>query len=347
MARLVPATEADLTPVSLTSMLARAFPNCQIESLSKTRIGIDYGLASTNFRCEIEGQNAPTSLVAKLWDTEGVGGTSEVNFYDHVGSKLSSSIPCCYYGAIDKEQHRGVLLLEDIANARQGDCTERASFEETARLTITLAEIHAAHWRDSNLNSWVWLPDFRPLNATPEWLEPRAEKIQQLYGELFDPLSRNLLAIAPKVAARANALLAGGYQTLVHGDLHLDNVIFDDLNCRLYLLDWASAVKGSPALDLQVLLFDIGPLDHFNQLFEIYVVNVRELGAELEEAQLIQKLEGGLLRNFIRQTCGLANWPNPHGRSLEIIKTSIERAILAVNFWHEQNPALFSFGGKY
>ena len=336
-------TEHELKPDVLTTLLENAFPNANIDSAATERIGQGYGLASELYRCELEGKNVPQSVIAKLWETDGLGGENEVAFYSQLGSKLSKSIPKCYFGKIDKAQKRGFLLLEDFRDARQGDCTERSSFEEASRIAMILAEIHAMHWDNSDLENWDWLPAMRPLNISSEWHEPRRTNVIERFGELFDTFSRSLLDNSLEIAKRSMSRLEHISQTLVHGDLHLDNVLFDDQNKQIVLLDWASVVKSTPAIDLEVLLLDIAPLDCFDDLLEIYIDRVRELGVELDQTQLIQEIEAVLLRNFVRFTLGLANWPCESLREMQIARSSIQRMTEAVNHWNERNSELFNF----
>jgi aminoglycoside/choline kinase family phosphotransferase len=53
------------------------------------------------------------------------------------------------------------------------------------------------------------------------------------------------------------AELAAGAQTLIHADLHLDNVIFDARGDgrSAVVLDWQTASVGSPAWDVALFLF--------------------------------------------------------------------------------------------
>ena len=96
------------------------------------------------------------------------------------------------------------------------------------------------------------------------------------------------------------ATLAGGPRTLIHADLHLDNVIFDGRgNARsAVVLDWQTACIGSPAWDVALFLFDSLSIDDRraaeNALLQRYATLLAEHGV------------GGYTVEELRADCRLA-----------------------------------------
>lgn len=340
----IPTSSTEITCDWLTFALSTSFPELDLKFVDIVQIGQGYGLASELYRCALNGISVPNSVIVKLWDTEGPGGTHEVKFYECFGSELTTAIPRSYFGVIDEAKQRGVLILEDIRDVRQGDCLERIPFERAAALANILAELHAAWWQHPKLASESWLPSKRSLNVTSDWIESRREALLLKYGALIDPFSRTLLQHAGQALERSNQLLADAPDTLLHGDFHLDNVLFDDTSATVHVLDWASTGVGSAAVDVFELLFNIGFLEDFDRLFAHYRDRLgRHEKVQFSVEQLSFQLEGVLLRNFVRYTCGLANWPSTSEREHRIAVTSIKRMTLAVNMWNERNPELFRF----
>jgi aminoglycoside phosphotransferase (APT) family kinase protein len=81
---------------------------------------------------------------------------------------------------------------------------------------------------------------------------------------------------------------------LIHGDLHLDNLIFDgDADRPVVVLDWQTAAVGPPAWDLALFVFGSLGVDDRRaaeaELFERYVTLLARHGVRdysVEELQL-------------------------------------------------------------
>lgn len=293
------------------------------------RIGQDFGLTSELVRCRLEGAR---SVIVKLWATDGQAGTREVAFYERFAPRLGIRVPRRHFGAIDEATKRGVLVLEDLEGARQGDCLLQADPRDAAAIAATLATMHATWWGSSELA----LPSALVLRD-PEWLELRRTRFFERYS--VDPATRLVLENLEAAQARADERLADAPETLVHDDLHLDNVVFEDGD-RPVILDWARAARGPAAVDLAQLLFDITPLRHFDETLRIYA---EALGNRANVAELRHQLGGALLRKVIRETCGMAMWEPATDREGAILTTGLERNALTIQWWRARDPDLFRF----
>jgi thiamine kinase-like enzyme len=89
-------------------------------------------------------------------------------------------------------------------------------------------------------------------------------------------------------------------RTVIHGDLHLDNLIFDRhrRDRPVVLFDWQTAAVGVPAWDVALLVFDSLSMEARraaeDELFDRYLTQLRQLGVH---SYTLEQL---------RHDCGLA-----------------------------------------
>ena len=67
----------------------------------------------------------------------------EVGFYNDVASTVDVRTPRCHLAAIDLETHDFVLLLDDLAPARQGDQLAGCDVDLAERVLDQAAAFHA------------------------------------------------------------------------------------------------------------------------------------------------------------------------------------------------------------
>jgi hypothetical protein len=341
MPRPVPASEADLTADWLLRVLADGLTGGRTVLTSVERIGRDFGLASELYRCRLSGPEGPGSVVVKLWSTAGVAGPHEVRFYASFAPRLGIRVPACHFGSIDEEARRGVLVLEDIEGT-QGDCLQQLEPRGAAAVADTMAALHAAWWGRRELGEADWV---RPmLLRPPEWLHPRREEFLRRFGGSASATVRDLLDRVEQVEARAQELLDGGTRTLLHADLHLDNIVFEAGPERPVLLDWARVAKGPAVLDLAEVLFEMVPVDLVERTLEIYERGLERGGiSRAGPVSFRRQIGGALLRKTVNATCGVARWEPTSRREERIIVSSLERLARAIENWGEWNPDLFDF----
>ena len=205
------------------------------------RIGIGYGLAGAVYRVEAEAEHGPVSFVLKREGAEAIG--NALRFHRAVEPSVEGVIPRLFGGAVDDEAGTGVLLLEDVAPAVQGDalvpCTEAQAFA----VVHSLARVHAVRPEAGAGPRW------RPRVLSPgEW----AARLDAA-TKRFPWIAADKLGDIPERAERAVAALEAGPASWIHGDAHLDNVLFRPDGTAV-LLDWSAPVVGPPAIDLARML---------------------------------------------------------------------------------------------
>jgi len=221
---------------------------------------------------EAEG-NPPSSLIAKLPMATGdsISGyraaqqrepalarryyeraALEARFYREVDA---APVPRLYYSAVDDARERVVLLLEDLTPGRPGDALHGCSIDEAALVLERMAPFHA-RWRDghSRLNGFGRWAD--QLDARQERYDRNVGVFLERFGDRLPVDVRTLAEGLRSRLAGVVAPLVARDQTLIHGDLHLDNVLFDTPPAgRPVVLDWQTACVGPAALDLVMFMF--------------------------------------------------------------------------------------------
>jgi hypothetical protein len=221
-------------------------------------------------------------------------------FYEELAPKVPLRTPVLYYSAFDRDrgseqqakimafvdripvalaQHtlgvgkwiagrkkrRYVLLMEDLAPARVGDQVAGASPGDCARLLAAIASAHAAFWGGDALQEQFWVVsqsiDLRMRygmfkEARERFAKRYAALIESGLGHVIDWLSVHGLELSRK-------LCTGPPETMLHCDLRLDNVFFDDApsdtDADVIVFDWQLVRRGPAAYD--VAYFLSGALD--------------------------------------------------------------------------------------
>lgn len=338
----VPAAPEEITPKWLRKVLGATFTNNLPEAMEMQRIGQHYGLASEIYRCLWRGTDASRSVVIKVWDTSGPAGTGEAHFYNTFGAHVGTRVPTCYHAATDPFTQRGILVLEDLAGAVQGDCLQQLPLELARTVAQSLAGFHAT-WMEHERLQAEWLRPSGTWDLDEHWFMPRRALFLERFGDKLDDFARALLERLEHTPKVANARLEAADTTLLHGDLHLDNILFEN-GAAPTVLDWARCARGPLVLDLDALLFDMSQLEDTNQIIAAYLsAFAGHVGWAPDEGALRYQLGGALLWRFARSTCGVARWHPESPREAALIEVSIERAVRAVRHWWTQEPSLFSF----
>ena len=127
-----------------------------------TRIGADYGLSGRIHRVDAETERVGS--VSFILKEEGSAEVErELLFRSNCGESLRGCIPDSFGGVTDRKSGRGVLFLEDIAPAEQGDVLADAPTPKPESVMRALARIHGASWSlravlPANLPRWKASP---------------------------------------------------------------------------------------------------------------------------------------------------------------------------------------------
>lgn len=184
---------------------------------------------------------------------------SEVRFYRELAEQVTLSIPQCYYSALNEETGEFVLLLEDLAPARNGDRIVGCSPAEAELAIREAARFHAAWWGNPQLIQSHW--------AHSPGVSNTFQVVQYLYQQSWKPFTSRLASSLPKtiveIGRRLEDQMIQVYehlhrppQTLVHNDFMLDNFFFAEVDggFSLTVVDWQLLTVGRGAMDVASLL---------------------------------------------------------------------------------------------
>ncbi|HYC01225.1 MAG TPA: phosphotransferase [Candidatus Limnocylindrales bacterium] len=265
---IIPTPET-ITPRWLTERLREAgHTRATVADVTATRIGTGQIGKCIRFTMEVSGGDAstPRSLVGKFPSDDPTSRATgvalrnfrkEVCFYRHLQPRLKISTPRCYFAAIDGDGPDFLLLLEDLAPAKQGDQLAGTSIPIARTAVAELVGLHAPTWCDASLRGLEWLG------------EPAADSIEMVRGmyaaQLPGFLERYRGQLEPdeaRIIAQVAESKGPPFQPLqdvysvVHVDYRLDNLLIDGTRTpvRVSVVDWQTVTLGSPLSDVAYFL---------------------------------------------------------------------------------------------
>lgn len=239
-----------------------------------TVVGVDATAIGTGQMCDSlrlrlrygSGVAGPPSIVAKLPAADPTSRATarslrsyelEVRFYQQLAGDLPIRTPRCLYADIDVDEADFVLLLEDMAPARQGDQLAGCTPDEAAVAVAELPNLHAPRWGDPALASIEWLhrdPEARQAFMA-ELLPVLHTGFRERYQEwLDDEVGQACDALFGRLGVHLGARRGPG--TIVHGDYRLDNLLFGGLGggVPVAVVDWQTVGTGSAMDDVAYFL---------------------------------------------------------------------------------------------
>jgi hypothetical protein len=341
--RFVPASEGEVTDTWLQEVLSNVFPNDPIREIHAVRVGVGYGLASRIYRFRWRSGQHTSSVIVKLWNTDSPAGESEAFFYNTFGSVVGTRIPLCYYAAVGPSRNRGVLILEDLDPIEQGDDLQLLSIDRAQLLAQCLAGMHGKWMRSQVLEEVGWLRVPIPWKPEAGWVVSRRALFLERFADRLTQAAQDLLNRIEYAPAVINERLIHAPKTLLHDELHLDNIVFEGEG-KPVLLDWAKCARGPAVIDVYKLLFGISQPQDIEQVLNIYLKALEvSAGERFDAVDFHHQLGGVFLLMFAIGTCGIARWQPASQREVAMIDNGIQRTLRALEYWLRHDPALFSF----
>jgi fructosamine-3-kinase len=339
----VPASESEVAASWLQDALSDVFQDVQIRAVQTERVGEGYGLASRIFRYGWQGGEQINSVVVKLWSTDSLAGEREIHFFHQFGSARGARIPVCYHAAVDRNGKRGVLVLEDLEPVEQGDDLQQLPLDRAQLLAQSLAGMHARWMRSHDLEGADWLRVLYPWEPEVGWFASRRTVFLERFSDRLTHTARSLLNQIEYAPAVSNERLITAPNTLLHADLHLDNIVFER-DGNPVILDWANCARGPAASDVYRLLFGISQPQDIEPVLSTYLNSLEHNSGEHIDAEIFHHQLGGVfLHMFAIGTCGVARWQPTSKREAAMIDNGIQRTHFALEYWLEKDPALFYF----
>lgn len=245
----------------LPSAFLAAVLKVPVDEVEYERIGAGRGFASTVWRLTVRAHGRqPFSAVAKVGPDPALD--REMAFYRELAARLAAPAPHCWYAG-PAPDGTPVVLLEDLTRARGGDALAGGSVADIAAVLASMVPF----WRQpaagpvmGTLPLWGSDPAVRQERFRVSWASLREQLAAEVPREIWligERLRGSLGTVAAELRRTPGAA--------VHGDLHLDNVLFapGGARSRPVVLDWGSACTGPGAIDVfPFLAMSLSPEDH-------------------------------------------------------------------------------------
>lgn len=233
------------------------WPHGSVRLRSVARIGADYGLSGGQVY-RVHAVREDGGLVSFVVKREGVQAVERaLRFHRSVGWRVTGSVVPLLGGLIDPENETGVLLLEDVAPSEQGDVLGGCTDRQALAAVRSLARVHAASRTATGDAHHTDAPRWDANAATADVWETRLSAAAARFPEVLTPSFVDRLRGLPRIVEPAIESLHRSAACWIHGDAHLDNVLFRPDGTAV-LLDWSGAAIGPAPIDLARLLTE-GP----------------------------------------------------------------------------------------
>jgi hypothetical protein len=183
----------------------------------------------------------------------------EVKFFHDIAPEVDVPKPVCFFAGMDYETGSDIVVLEDLKRYRAGDQVAGVTTEEAKMVIDAIAPLHARYWgktdthllRDMMRIDGNYVEPFTP-SVTFTWQPALAN-----FGYVVpDEVKAGVEAYAAKIPDIMR-LMGQRTQTLIHGDVRMDNVMFGDGQPGLHpvvMLDWQAIMVSNPLQDLAWML---------------------------------------------------------------------------------------------
>jgi hypothetical protein len=263
----VAATPQAITAAWCEAVFRKLGHDVSVRSVTSKPIGTGQSAHSERFQVEYarwDGR-APQTFVAKLPHPDPTSRATghvhgsyarETNFYRQVAPTVRIRTPRCYYADIDPANSDFVLLLEDMAPARQGDQMHGCDVAVAEVAMLEIAGLHAPRWGDLSLLELKFLAGTGTSGSVARALyEPFWQGFLARYR---DRLAPELIRVGEGLVRHYDtyARTYPGARCATHGDYRLDNVLIANRNGRVTLavVDWQTAGVGCGAADVAYFL---------------------------------------------------------------------------------------------
>jgi aminoglycoside/choline kinase family phosphotransferase len=288
--------------VVLTRSLQERFPGIVVSSFSAIAIGTGQMADSLRVQMQHTGNSsAPQTLIAKIpKNNEASRAASritrcyevETSFYSEISSSVEARIPECYHVEYSKHDDEFLLLLEDLAPARQGDQLGGCGVDDAILAVTEMAKMHGSLWNSPSTNGKEWLIRNRSDAGknTLQLLQSVYPSFCQRYEGRIDS---KVVQVGQQLVSQFPEYFSAQPKpnTVVHRDFRLDNLLFGDWGGArgVAILDWQTASEGVAISDLSyfvgsALLPEVR-VEREREVVNHYVSVLNTYGAEITEEE--------------------------------------------------------------
>ncbi len=261
----------EYTRASLTDGWWSKVFDAKVRAGDPERIGD--GLVGLNLRVSLQSESTrvPASVVVKLMSEDITSRTTavtlgnymrEVRFYSEIAPTVDVRTAHCHFVDFDDETHNFVLVLDDLAPARQGNQIIGCDVMTAKSAVVEMTRLHGPRWNDPTLFDVSWLQRSTDPSG-PETVNAVYGAVKERFLDVFGDDVRDECGVAGvelvhELGATLMAFLTGRGtpRSLVHGDFRLDNLLFGEVNGELTcaVVDWQTPAHGDGVTDLAYFL---------------------------------------------------------------------------------------------
>jgi hypothetical protein len=181
----------------------------------------------------------------------------EVTFFNEIAGEVAVPMPQCFAAEVDLTTGQNIVVLEDMRHYAAADQVAGCSADEARLIIDAIAPLHVKYWGNTDR------PELRTaMRVDTEYVtgfSPGVEGTWERCAEVFDYcITPDVLAALDRYIAYVrplHAVMGDRTQTLVHGDVRLDNVMFGDEDQHpVVLIDWQAVMVSNPMQDVSYLL---------------------------------------------------------------------------------------------
>lgn len=239
-----------------------AQPAGSLAALEYRPVGTGQVCDSFRFICDWRAGDAPASFIAKCPSADATSRAGaamfhlydmEIGWYRDCAPTAGVACPRPYYAAIADDEQHFALLIEDLAPLRQGDQIAGGSATQVAAALDAVAALHA--WRPAG-GDWAglrWAHHSAGSMVIRNAMPAAYPQFRERFARLLDT---EVLDLGQALVDRIDAYLdhEAPSECLRHGDLRLDNILFDRSGRTARLLDWQTVAMGRAANDVAYLI---------------------------------------------------------------------------------------------
>ena len=302
MSYTFPTNPGELTADWLTAQLraSGATTRAAVTSFALTPIGEGVGMLAVITRIaltyDVAEPAAPSTVIAKFATPSEQNRAVAAHFHVYereafflrdVAGHTTAPIPTVYGVEIDVPSGEFVLLMEDLGAYRTGDQVAGCGVAEAKLVLDAITPVHAAYWGRTDRPELDFAPridgDMQRVGmsgaCTSGW-EECMKRFGHLVPDVVHAARERYTSSAEDLHRRMGRLP----QTLAHGDLRLDNIMFGITPAHrpAAVLDWQGVIVSAAVQDVAYLLTQNLTIDnrraHERELLEHYHARLTEHG---------------------------------------------------------------------
>lgn len=288
--------------VVLTRSLQERFPGILVSAFTSSAIGTGQMADSLRVHMQHTGNDAaPETLIAKIPKANDASRAAsrlsrcyevETSFYSEIRSSIDARVPDCYHVEYSAHDDEFLLLLEDMAPAKQGDQLGGCSVDDAMLAVAEMAKLHGSLWQSPLIKNKEWL--HRNSSDSVQVTSQLLQGVYPAFCERYEGrIDSEVVKVGQQFVNQFPTYFAAQpkQNTVVHRDFRLDNLLFGEWGGRrgVAILDWQTACEGVAISDLSyfvgsALLPEVRA-DREREVVEHYVSVINSYGVEISNEE--------------------------------------------------------------